>query len=194
MSYSTARFPVGISQHATGGPQFQVSVGRVDGGAEYRNTAWSQRLARYEVAHSVRTQADFDTLLTFYMSVGGRLHTFPFKDWADYAATASQGVFVMLTSTTFQAYKSYAQGGLTHLRKIIKPRATMTVTGGSSPVVDYTTGIVTVASGTPTAWAGEFDVPCRFDTDVMQAEIIDGTPTNRIMGWNSIPIVEVRSP
>jgi len=28
----------------------------------------------------------------------------------------------------------------------------------------------------------------------MSAEIIDDTPDNRIMGWNSIPIVEVRSP
>jgi len=128
MTYCTTRFPIGISQHATGGPVWQTSVGRVDSGVEYRNTAWSLGLARYEVAHAVRTKADFDILLNFFMSVGGRLHTFPFKDWADYAATASQGVFAMLTSTTFQAYKRYTTGGLTYNRKIVKPRAPMTVT------------------------------------------------------------------
>lgn len=192
MTYCTTPFPVGISQHATGGPRWQVEVAQVDSGVEYRNTAWSQALARYDVAHAVRSQADFDTLLNFYMSVGGRLHSFPFKDWADFSATASQGVFSMLTSTTFQAYKRYTTGGVTYNRKIVKGLATWAITGGSSPVVDYTTGIVTVSSGTPTAWAGQFYVPCRFDTDLMQAEIIDGAPASRIFGWNSIPIVEVR--
>lgn len=194
MTYCTTVFPVGLSQGATGGAVWQVDVGRVDSGVEYRNTAWSQSLHRYDVGHAARNQTDFNTLLNFYMSVGGRLHTFPFKDWADYTATSSQGVFSSLTSTTFQAYKRYTTGGLTYNRKIVKGLATWAITGGTSPTVDYTTGIVTVASGTPTAWAGDFYVPCRFDTDVMQAEIRDGPTTNRIFGWNSIQIVEVRNP
>lgn len=39
------------------------------------------------------------------------------------------------------------------------------------------------------AWAGEFDVPCRFDTDELRAEIVGHGP---ILRWDSIPIVEVR--
>lgn len=38
------------------------------------------------------------------------------------------------------------------------------------------------------AIAGEFDVPCRFDTDELKGEHI----APGIYGWNSIPIVEVR--
>ncbi len=38
-------------------------------------------------------------------------------------------------------------------------------------------------------WQGEFDVPCRFDTDQMQIEIID----KGIYSWGQIPIVEIRT-
>lgn len=38
-------------------------------------------------------------------------------------------------------------------------------------------------------WEGEFDVPCRFDTDELRAEIVGPGP---ILRWSSIPIVEVR--
>lgn len=38
-------------------------------------------------------------------------------------------------------------------------------------------------------WSGEFDVPCRFDTDELRAEIVGRGP---ILRWDSIPIVEVR--
>ncbi|MGA4923229.1 hypothetical protein, partial [Bacillus subtilis] len=55
--------------------------------------------------------------------------------------------------------------------------------------LDYTTGI----ADSGTTWYGEFDIHCRFDTDAMRAETInkqdDGT---YIVGWQSIPIVEVR--
>lgn len=38
-------------------------------------------------------------------------------------------------------------------------------------------------------WSGEFDVPCRFDTDQLRAEIVGHGP---ILRWDSIPIVEIR--
>ena len=38
-------------------------------------------------------------------------------------------------------------------------------------------------------WSGEFDVPCRFDTDELRAEIVGRGP---ILRWGAIPIVEVR--
>ncbi len=39
------------------------------------------------------------------------------------------------------------------------------------------------------SWQGEFDVPCRFDTDQMQIEIID----KGIYSWGQIPLVEIRT-
>jgi uncharacterized protein (TIGR02217 family) len=57
--------------------------------------------------------------------------------------------------------------------------------------IDYTTGIVTFvlppANGVPITWGGEFDVPCRFDTDELPLSL-------DFYGYasGSVPIVEVR--
>jgi len=189
----TPRFPETISYGATGGPTWSTDVVMTNGGNEYRNQTWSQSLCRYDVAHAARRATDYVTLVAFYRAMAGRLHGFRYKDWGDYAVTSAQGAFVLLTATTFQMYRAYTAGSLTDLRKIVKPvTGTVAVTGGASPSVDYTTGIVTVASGTPTAWSGQFDVPCRFDIDQMQGEIIGPDGSALIMGWHSIPIVELR--
>lgn len=37
-------------------------------------------------------------------------------------------------------------------------------------------------------WEGEFDVPCRFNTDKIDVELI----TQNLQGWNSIPIIEIK--
>ncbi len=67
------------------------------------------------------------------------------------------------------------------------------VVGSGTYTVDSTTGIITKTSGSaPTAWTGEFDVPCRFDTDQMQMESITRAGGNLLTSWKSIPIVEIR--
>lgn len=38
------------------------------------------------------------------------------------------------------------------------------------------------------SWVGEFDIPCRFDTDKLTGEQIG----HDVFGWSSIPIIEVR--
>jgi uncharacterized protein (TIGR02217 family) len=189
----TPRFPIDISFGATGGPTWQTDIAAVDSGYEYANQNWSQARARYEVGHDARRPELFDALLDFYMAVKGRANQFRFKDWSDFSATAAQGVFSPLTGTTFQMYKRYTAGALTHNRKIVKPVSAVTVVGGTGASVDYTTGVVTVSSGTPTAWYGDFDVPVRFDTDLMQATILNRSlARGLIQGWQSISLVEVR--
>lgn len=60
--------------------------------------------------------------------------------------------------------------------------------------IDYSTGIVTLTSpgdhadDTEWTWSGEFDIPCRFDTDQMDVNYND----YNILQWNSIKIVEIR--
>jgi uncharacterized protein (TIGR02217 family) len=186
------RFPELISFHALAGPEFQTDVVVVQSGAEARNQNWEQARRRYEVSHAVRLPAQYIPLKAFFHVVGGRAIGFRFKDWTDFECADAEGKFLQLTSTTFQLLKRYTSGSETYDRVISKPISAISITGGSSPVVDYTTGIVTVSSGTPTAWNGEFDVPCRFDTDRMEGEIIDKAGTEFIIGWNSIPIVEIR--
>lgn len=84
--------------------------------------------------------------------------------------------------------------GAVHDRKIRKPckSPAPTITGGPTYTLDYTTGILTLSSGSLTTWSGQFDVPCRFDIDEMKGEILDKKGGAFIMGWNSVPIVEVR--
>lgn len=195
MTYLTTRFPTNISFGALGGPGWTSTVVYTGGGQVYVNQSSDQALCRYDVSHAARSEAAFAELLAFFRACRGPLHSFPFKDWTDYLVTSAQGAFQLLTATTFQMYRKYSVGGVDHYRKVLKPvSGTVTVTGGSSPSVNYSTGVVTVASGTPTAWAGEFDVPCRFVMDDMRGEIIDGATNDRTMGWSGIQIIETRNP
>jgi uncharacterized protein (TIGR02217 family) len=41
-------------------------------------------------------------------------------------------------------------------------------------------------------WSGEFDVPCRFDTDQMRGTISNKSGGQYVVDWDSIPIVEIR--
>lgn len=41
-------------------------------------------------------------------------------------------------------------------------------------------------------WSGEFDVPCRFDTDELRAQLLDSSPVNRMYALQSVPVVEIR--
>ncbi|MHB9836850.1 DUF2460 domain-containing protein [Paraburkholderia terrae] len=42
------------------------------------------------------------------------------------------------------------------------------------------------------AWAGQFDVPARFDVDEMKKQVMDRSGGDLIVDWGSIPIVEIR--
>lgn len=62
--------------------------------------------------------------------------------------------------------------------------------------LDTATGIVTIVSAPSAAnvtWAGEFDVPMRFDTDKLDGRIVtrqaDGG--GLLHEWDSIPVIEV---
>lgn len=189
MAFIETQFPSNISLGATGGPGFQTDVVSVNSGHEQRNAAWQDARGAWDVAHGVRTQAQMDELVAFFRVMKGRANGFRFKDWSDYTVGSGEGVFRTIDSTHFQLVRRYTTSGNNHDRDISKPvSGTLSITGGTVSSVDYTTGIVTMSSGTPTAWTGEFDVPCRFDTDQMKVRIDLST----IYTWGSIPVVEIR--
>lgn len=186
----TPRFPDGIAMDFSGGPRFSTDIVVNAGSYESRNRNWSQARGRWTCSQVPKSRSDTETLIAFFRNAAGRANGFRFKDWSDYNATSATGVFVELTPTTFQMYKRYTTGSTTHDRKITKPSGTITVTGGTTPSVASTTGIVTVAAGTPTAWAGDFDVPARFDSDEMIARLVETNP--HMFHWGDIAIVELR--
>lgn len=111
---------------------------------------------------------------------------------------------------SFQLIKTYdLSGGIINQRDIKKPvvgtiliavngtlQTEDTYTGGVSNNdndywIDYTTGIVTfnIAPGAAAniTWGGEFDVPCRFDTDKLELSLdFYGH------GSTGVPIIEVK--
>lgn len=195
MAHIETRMDHRISFGMTGGPTWQTEITALDSGVEYANQNWSQSRAKYEISYDAKRPEVFDLLLNHFMAVGGMANSFRVKDWIDFSATVTQGVFAMLTATTFQLYKRYIFGSLTYNRKIQQPVSSITVIGGSGVSVDYSTGVVTVSGGTPTAWYGDFDVPCRFASDVMQAVVINRSlAAGYITSWQSVQLIEVRLP
>jgi len=189
--YETPRFPDDVSYQFEGGPAFSTDIIVNGGGFESRNQNWSQARRVWRCNHVPKARALTDELLAFFSVAAGRAHGFRFKDWTDFEATAAQGIFVLLTATTFQMHKRYASGSNNHDRKIIKPvSGTIVVTGGVNPSVNHATGVVTVDSGTPTSWVGEFDTPARFDADDMRLQVVQTSPRRFV--WGDISLTEIR--
>lgn len=187
-------FPDILVAEATAGPMFSTDVIVLQSGHESRNANWFQSRWKGEIrvpAKEMETKGR--RLLAFFRAVGGGMaNSFRVRDWSDYTVKTGEGVFAVIDATHFQAYKRYTSGSATHDRKITRLRGTPTVTGGTSPTWDLDTGILTVASGTPTAWTGIFDVPARFDTDHMQWEVVGRNSRGVIIEWRSVPMIEVR--
>lgn len=200
MAFYTERFPVDISFGAEGGPTYRTDVVETDGGYEYRNQNWEQSRLRWDVAQAARTGERAAKLLSFFRQVRGRTNAFRFKDWADYQVpdNAGEGIFGQVVGESpdnvYQMYKRYGSGALLENRKITRPvDGTVTVYGGTVASIDYDTGLVTMTSGIPTAWTGEFDVPCRFDIDDLKQTLTDRNLSDGIIITASdIPIIEVR--
>lgn len=195
----TPRFPDWVAFWARGGRTFKTTVTETYGGNEYRNASWAQARGAWTwdnedaAAFSQNPLAvyAYTGLRNMFASTLGQLYAFRFKDFRDYKDDGN-GIFIAIDATHFQMYKHYAVSPLSYNQIIQKPvSATVIVTGGVTPVVDYTTGIVTVASGTPTAWTGEYDVPVRFASDVPQ---VGPDTTGAQINWESLTLVEVRNP
>lgn len=191
----TPRFPDEIAAWAVGGRGFKTTVVETYGGDEFRNAAWTQRRGEWEIANAWRVTnpatATYNAavLVDFLNVMLGQLGAFRFKDFRDYT-DGGAGVFAMLTATTFQMYKRYTKGSTTYDGIVQKPISPVAVTGGSGATVDYTTGIVTVVSGTPTAWTGSYDVPVRFGSDLPKIGLDD---SGSLLNWQSLKLIQVKN-
>ena len=204
--YESPRFPEGISMGATGGPMWATEVIKTASGKESRIAQWSYPLHSWDVSTGIRKAADFIAVRAFFLTMLGRLHGFRFKDWADFTAshTGDEKGVCTGSGTTFQCVKRYTSGSQTSDRKISKPilagfelkNSGTALTYTTDYTLDTTTGVITTATSKTAAnltWAGEFDVPMRFDTDRLQSSIIARRPIDGLLHhWDAIPIVELR--
>lgn len=198
MSFEEVQFPSDISYGATGGPMFLTDVVTTVSGHEQRNAKWSQSRAKYNVASGIKTETQWQALISFFRARQGKAVGFRFKDWSDYKAESVQIGVGDDTTTDFQLVKIYTSGAVAVSRDITKPVAGTiniyidAVLQSSGVSIDTTTGIVTFttapANGEVVTADFEFDVPVRFDTDEMAVSMDSFDAGN----WNAIPLIEVR--
>lgn len=201
MFYEDPRFPDAIAMGAQGGPRWSTTVVANAAGAEFRQGDWDYPLHAWDVSHGIRGQVQFEAVRAHFLVMRGRLHSFRFKDWADFTCTLADGAVQGLTSTTFQLVKRYASGPLTLTRRIRKPLASgFVLRDGTTPLVlttdytlDTTTGVVTTTitrTAANLSWQGVFDVPMRYDTDQLDARQVARNGAGLLHEWASVPLVE----
>lgn len=209
-TFAEVRFPTDISQGAIGGPRFSTSIVMLSSGAEHRNINWSLSRGEWDVSKALQTPEQAEALLDFFNARAGRAIAFRFKDWSDFQLprwmSTPGDLFALPTlfttdgaTATFQLTKKYGDTVATYVRPIVKPVAgTLVLYNNGTPTFDFTvdttTGIVTLGTTTQhttghvITGSCEFDVPVRFDTDDLKINVT----TLDILGWSTIPIVEVR--
>jgi uncharacterized protein (TIGR02217 family) len=203
----TPRFPDDIALDGLdGGPAYRTNVVETFSGHEKRTVEWSEQRGRWDVASGIKTPEDFEAVRDMFRMARGRAHGFRFKDWTDYECNHSTGIVEVVNSTTGQLVKRYGSGAQLEDRIITKPIASTVVvkrvrSGTPSTIsvtVDATTGGITWADhveGDTYTWAGEFDVPVRFDTDELRVTAtgprhFDGH--RPLLSWDTVPLVEIR--
>jgi uncharacterized protein (TIGR02217 family) len=207
MAFHEVRFPDDISRAARGGPERRTQIVELASGDEERNASWANSRRRYDVAYGIRRADDLAAVVAFFEARNGRLHGFRFKDWADYKSCLPSATPVGTdqvigtgdaSTRTFQLAKRYASGAQAWARTIGKPVAgSVTIALNGTPQasgwsVDVATGLVTFAvapaAGVIITAGFAFDVPVRFDTDMLDITL----DLERLGSITSIPLVEIR--
>ncbi len=210
MSFHEIRFPAGLSQGSVGGPERLTEIVTLANGHEERNTPWAHSRRRYDAGVGMRSLDDVGELIAFFEARRGQLHGFRWKDWADYrSGRPSEEVsfddqLIGLgdgVRTEYPLAKTYVSGEQSYVRPITKPVAgtvAIGVAGAPLPTdvgydVDMATGLITFAAppaiGARVTAGFEFDVPVRFDTDI----ILTSVTTFQAGEVPDVPVVEVRT-
>lgn len=206
MAFHEVLYPARLSYGSTGGPERRTEIVTLANGFEERNSPWAHSRRRYDAGGGLRSLDDVAVLVAFFEARHGRLHGFRWKDWSDYkscppSATVSATDQQIGTgdgeTRRFPLVKSYASAGSVYLRPIAKPVAgTLRVAVEGREIaaweVDPATGAVTFAAppalGTRLTAGFEFDVPVRFDTDLIRTSVA----TFQAGEVPDVPVVELR--
>jgi len=178
MSFHDARLPDDVERGAQGGPGFKTTVVTLKSGSEKRNQDWSQSRGSWDISYGIQSKVDFTRVLKFFYARKGRAFGFRFKDWSDFEVARQQFATADGADLTFQLTATYEDDdGYSYTRTITKPvegtvsiwRNNVLLTETTHYSINYNTGVVTFVTpgtnGHVIEWAGEFDVPVRFERD-----------------------------
>lgn len=209
----TPRFSERALLGAQFSPAWSTRVMVYGSGVEQRNADWQYPLIRANLPFTDNLEA-IEDIREQFMAAQGRLHGFRVKDPSDYKSCDVSGTPAALdqligagdgTTVQFQLIKNYSFGGTIAQREIKKPvsgTVLVNLIEAGSPstgydpgdwTVDTTTGIITFGSPPPASgteiYAGyEFDVPMRFDTDVLPIQFIQPG----VLTITDLPLMELR--
>ena len=209
MAFHEVRFPANLSFGSVGGPERRTEVVTLANGYEERNTPWAHSRRRYDAGAGMRSLDDVEELVAFFEARRGRMHAFRWKDWGDYKSclpSRSVGFEDQVIGigdgvrTAFALTKTYRSGSQDYARPIRKPVVgTIRVGLQGDPQVELVHYTVDASSGEVSfgtapdvgvaVTAGfEFDVPVRFDTDLIQVSVASFQAGD----LPSVPVLEVR--
>lgn len=208
MAFHETVFPAALSFGSSGGPERRTEIITLASGFEERNASWAHARRHYDAGIGLRSLDDLHELIAFFEARRGMLHAFRWKDWADGKSCAPSATpmatdqFIGIgdgASTSFQLTKTYASGGETYTRPILKPVAgtiKVSVAGEEAPdgdfSVDVSTGLLSLQNppeaGAEITVGFEFHVPVRFNTDRIEINLAAFEAGEA----PSVPIVEVR--
>ncbi len=209
MNFHEVRFPANLSFGSVGGPERRTDVVTLANGFEERNTPWAHSRRRYDAGVSMRSLDDIETLIAFFEARRGQMFGFRWKDWSDYRSCLASGELAFDDQdiavgdeaiSAFQLKKTYRSGEHVYVRPVTKPVAGTVRVGidgveqheGVHYSVDTATGYVHFTHppdiGARVTAGFEFDVPVRFDTD----RILANVASFRAGDVPNVPVVEVR--
>lgn len=177
MSFLETRFPESISFNSSSILEFKTSVISTKNGSEQRNINWRSNRMKFNIVNGIKTKAELDEIISFFRNVRGRAYGFRFKDWTDYKAEKQPIATGDGETKSFQLIKTYIIDNNIYVRKITKPVISTVKVCINGAVVDdveldLKTGIITFneapALDDEIEADFEFDVPVRFDSDVLE--------------------------
>lgn len=209
MAFHEVRFPANLSFGSVGGPERRTEIVTLANGHEERNSPWAHARRRYDAGVGLRSLDDVAHLIAFFEARAGQVHAFRWKDWADHkSCLPSQQVGALDQNLgrgdgvkrVWQLQKTYRSGDNFYTRVIRKPVAgtvQVAVDGvalaeGLHWTVNTATGEISFVDapdqGVEVSAGFEFDVPVRFDTNLIQTSVASFQAGDLV----SVPVVEVR--
>lgn len=178
MSFLEIRFPESIAFNSSSILEFNTTIIKAKNGYEQRNINWNSNKMKFNIINGIKTKTELDELITFFRNVKGAGYGFRFKDFTDYQAE-NQYIGVGNGKTKeFQLIKAYrVSDNIVYYRKITKPvistvRVFINDIESKDFNIDLTTGLITLNTvpevNTSIKANFEFDVPVRFENDIME--------------------------
>ena len=193
-AFHEVRFPLDLALGLQGGPERKTDIITTGSGREERNARWAHSRRKYDAGFAVKSIDALSLIVAFFEERRGQLTGFRLRDRLDCKSSLPKAAVSASdqpiatgdgATATFQLRKRYGAAFAPYDRPIRKPVAgtvKIAVAGvekvlGTHFDVDVTTGLVTFRPGAvPPAGAAiaagfEFDVPVRFDTDLLDIDL-----------------------